>query len=67
VHGAAPGSTLVVVSHQLVLGALLCELTETPLSGWNRWAHRNTAWSELAWEVPPRVVAHDQAPHLDGT
>ncbi|MEN9787171.1 MAG: hypothetical protein RLZZ299_2435 [Pseudomonadota bacterium] len=67
VDGAAPGSTLVVVSHQLVLGALLCEWTDTPLSGWSRWAHRNTAWSELAWEDPPRVVAHDQAPHLEGS
>ncbi len=61
----AEAGTLVIVTHQLLLSAALCGLAEEPLRRWRAWSHRNTAWCEIAWDEPPRVLAHDVAPHLE--
>ncbi len=58
--------TVLVVSHQLVISAVLCSLAEVPLTRWRDYAHRNTAWSEIRWGSAPELVAFDVAPHLAG-
>jgi broad specificity phosphatase PhoE len=60
----ADAGTLVVVTHQLLLSAVLCGLAREPLHRWRAWSHRNTAWCELEWDEVPRIVAHDVAPHV---
>ena len=59
--------TLVVVTHQIWMSAVLCGIVGDPLARWRAWSHRNTAWCELAAGEAGalRVVAHDVAPHLD--
>jgi len=59
------GATVAVVSHQLLISAVLCGLRGEPLSGWRGHAHKNTAWSEVRWGPIPEVVATKLAPHLD--
>jgi broad specificity phosphatase PhoE len=59
---------IAVVTHQLWLSAVLCDLAGDPLRRWRAWSHRNTAWAELEWfDGIGRVVTHDVAPHLDRT
>lgn len=60
----APVATVLVVSHQLVISAVLCGIVGVPLARWHDYAHRNTAWSEIAWGRTPRLLVHDVAPHL---
>ncbi|MFZ5475585.1 MAG: histidine phosphatase family protein [Myxococcota bacterium] len=60
----AEGETVAVVTHQLVISAVLCGLRSEPLSNWRSYQHRNTAWSHLHWCEPPEIVAIDLAPHL---
>lgn len=60
----AEAGTLVIVTHQLLLSAVLCGLADEPLRRWRAWSHRNTAWCQIAWGDPPQVVEHDVAPHL---
>lgn len=64
---SAPGARVAVVSHQLVISAVLCALRDEPLSRWRTHAHRNTAWSELRWGTPPVVVAEQVSAHLPPT
>jgi broad specificity phosphatase PhoE len=59
------GATVCVVTHQLWISAALCGIAGAPPSEWRRYTHRNTAWTDLTWADPPRVVAHDVGPHLD--
>lgn len=59
-----PAVTVLVVSHQLVISAVLCALAEVPLARWHTFTHRNTAWSEIRWRPGPGLVAWDVAPHL---
>jgi broad specificity phosphatase PhoE len=63
-HG--PGETVAVVTHQLVISAVLCHLHGEPLASWRRFNHRNTAWSVVRWTEPPTVLSTDTAPHLEG-
>ncbi len=64
---ATTEGTLVVVTHQIWMSAVLCGVAAEPLARWRAWSHRNTAWCELAAGEAGalRVVAHDVAPHLD--
>ena len=59
--------TLVVVTHQIWISAVLCGIAGEPLARWRAWSHRNTAWCELSAGAGGalRVLAHDVAPHLD--
>jgi probable phosphoglycerate mutase len=59
--------TLIVVTHQIWMSAVLCAVAGEPLARWRAWSHRNTAWCELAVGGTDalRVLAHDVAPHLD--
>jgi probable phosphoglycerate mutase len=61
----AGGDVVAVVSHQLLLAAVLCSLRGEPLHRWRAHTQRNTAWAEVDWSVPPVVHAMDHAPHLD--
>jgi broad specificity phosphatase PhoE len=63
-EGHAPGETVAVVTHQLVISAVLCALHGEPLASWRRFSHRNTAWSVVEWRRPPLVKEMDVGPHL---
>ncbi len=57
-------ATLVVVTHQIVLGALLCRIQGRPLSEFRSFFHKNTAITELEWDDSPRVLRLADASHL---
>lgn len=61
---SAPGSRVAVVTHQLVLAAVLCALRNETLVSWRSHTHRNTAWTEVIWTQPPRVLAEKVSGHL---
>lgn len=58
------GSRIVVVTHQLVLSAVLCSIRGEPLTAWRSHTHRNTAWSEVLWTSPPTLVQEKVSEHL---
>lgn len=61
---SAPGSRVVVVTHQLVLAAVICALRNERLVSWRSHTHRNTAWTEVLWGDPPIVLAEKVSAHL---
>ena len=61
-----PGGQAAVVSHQLLISALLCDLLGEPLSAYSRFSQPNTALNHLAWS-PARglwLIAYGQTGHL---
>lgn len=64
-HVAEPGLAIAVTSHQMAISALLCRLTGAPLSSYQGYTQRNTAWTTVHVERDAvTVIARDQAPHL---
>jgi len=62
-----PGEQLLVVTHQLTLATLLCDLTGRPLSEFRTWSHRNTGLSVVHLRATgAEVVVLDDASHLEG-
>ncbi|GDX79585.1 hypothetical protein LBMAG42_13960 [Deltaproteobacteria bacterium] len=59
-----PTARVVVVTHQLVLAAVLCALRNEPLRSWRSHTHRNTAWTEVRWAKPASVLAEKVSAHL---
>ena len=62
----APGQTVAVVTHQLVLATLVCHYNGAPLATFRTYMHRNTGITTLEFGDAARVVAFDDAAHLDG-
>ncbi len=61
-----PGGQAAVVSHQLFISALLCDLLGEPLAAYSRFSQPNTAINHLAWS-PERglwLIAYGQTGHL---
>jgi broad specificity phosphatase PhoE len=61
---ARPGERVAVVTHQLVLSAVLTALAGEPTSAWRTRTHGNTHWSQVSWGSPPTLQAFRLAPHL---
>ncbi len=61
---SAPGSRVAVVTHQLVISAVLTAVAGEPTSSWRTRTHPNTAWSEVLWGESPRLQAFRLGPHL---
>jgi probable phosphoglycerate mutase len=61
-----PGGQAAVVSHQLLISALLCDLLGEPLAAYSRFSQPNTAINHLGWS-PERglwLIAYGQTGHL---
>lgn len=54
---ARPGERVAVVTHQLVISAVLTALVGEPTSAWRSRTHANTAWSEVLWGPTPELHA----------
>lgn len=61
---ARPGERVAVVTHQLVISAVLTALVGEPTSAWRSRTHANTAWSEVLWGPTPELHAFRLSPHL---
>ena len=61
----APGETVAVVTHQLVLATVVCHHSGAPLSAFRTFMHRNTGVTTLALDETPHILAFDDATHLD--
>lgn len=45
--GSAPGSTVAIVTHQIVLGTVCCARSGEGLAAWTKYSHQNCGWSEV--------------------
>lgn len=61
-----PGETVAVVTHQLVLGAVVCHLSGAPMATFRKFMHRNTGITTIEFQDTARVLRVDDAEHLDG-
>ncbi len=62
----APGETVAVVTHQLVLATVVCHHQGAPLGAFRTYMHRNTGITTLDLDAPSGVLVFDDASHLDG-
>ncbi len=67
--GPHPEGTIAIVSHQMAMASMLCALTSDSLAAYSTFTQRNTAWTTIevhrGERAEIRVIARDQAPHLD--
>lgn len=61
----APGETVVVVTHQILLATVVARLRGAPLAEFRTFMHRNTGITTVELDGAPRVVSFDDAEHLD--
>jgi probable phosphoglycerate mutase len=61
-----PGDTVAVVTHQLLLAAVVCTLSGRPLAEFRSYMHRNTGFTTIELGGVPRVLSVDDAAHLEG-
>ncbi len=60
-----PGETIVVVTHQLLLATVVCHLSGASIAAYRTYMHRNTGITTVEVGPEPRVVAFDDAAHLE--
>lgn len=60
----APGETIVLVTHQIALAALLAGLLGAPIGDYRRYMHRNTGVSTGRWGPRFELQSFDDADHL---
>lgn len=64
--GFEPGPPVAIVSHQMVLSALLCAAQDLPLTRYSDFSQRNTACNLLSWrDGALRAVRLNLTDHLD--
>lgn len=61
----APGETVVVVTHQILLASVVCRYQGAPLADFRRFMHRNTGITTVELGDAPTVLGFDDATHLD--
>jgi 2,3-bisphosphoglycerate-dependent phosphoglycerate mutase len=61
---AGEGERVAVVTHQLLISAVLTAIVGEPASTWRSRSHRNTSWSEVRWGSPPELRGFRLTPHL---
>jgi probable phosphoglycerate mutase len=62
----APGETVAVVTHQLILATVVCHSAGAPLAKFRSYMHRNTGITTLSLDDVTPVLSFDDAAHLDG-
>lgn len=56
--------TVAVVTHQVVLGLLLCRISGRSIGEFRSFFHKNTAITEVAWSDTPQILRLADADHL---